>query len=281
MFREHRHSRTFNGEQVLNLESVSIEPGIDLTVILPAYNEESVVASSIARVDAFLSETGRSYEILVGDDGSRDRTAERAAATGHPAVRVIRRPHAGKGAILSACFAEARGRYTGFLDIDLEIDVQYLTIFLTHLDAGCDAVIADKSGGTENGHRRPLRRRILTAAYNRITRLVFGTPFRDHQGGMKFMRRELAQALMSLVRSPGWIWDTEVLVLAHRAGALVRQVPVHTKASPGRIAKVSWLTTSLAMAREMFILQRRIARKVPYVRLSTPQAHEVSTVNDV
>ena len=257
-----------------------IAPDIELSVVMPAWNEESVVAGSIRAVDAFLRTGGRSYEILLGDDGSSDRTAERAATADCAALRVVSRAHAGKGAILSSCFREARGRYIGFLDVDLEIRVEYLTEFLKALDGGADAVVADKSRGMAGGRRRPLRRRILTSTYNRVTRLVFRTPFRDHQGGMKFFRRELVQALMSAVRSPGWIWDTEVLVLAHRAGASVKEVSVDTASLPGRVPKVSWLTTSLAMAREMILLQRRIARRIPYIPAAMRPRPEVTAAND-
>jgi glycosyltransferase involved in cell wall biosynthesis len=236
----------------------------ELTVILPAYNEQAVVARSIARVDAFLRGTGRSYEILLGDDGSKDATVAVARATECAALRIVTRPHSGKGAILTAALREARGEYAGFIDADLEIDIAYLTEFLRLLDSGCDAVIARKTEHADPAKRRPLRRRILTAAYNATARLLFRTSYRDHQAGMKFFRRSMLRRVLPTLRSTGWIWDTEMLVSLRRAHAVVQQVPIVTSEVPGRIPKVSWLTTSLAMARELVMLRLQLlVRRAP------------------
>lgn len=234
--------------------------GPEISVILPAYNEAPVIARSVTRVDSFLRDTGRSYEILLGDDGSSDATIPNALATGCAALRVIAREHGGKGAILTASLADARGDYVGFIDADLEIDIAYLTEFLGLLDGGADAVIARKTDPLEAGRRRPLRRRVLTFLYNAAARTLFGTPYRDHQAGMKFFRRSLLQRILPSIRSHGWIWDTEVLVASRRAGATVAEVPIVTLEVPGRIPKVSWLSTSLAMSRELLILRSQVGR---------------------
>jgi dolichyl-phosphate beta-glucosyltransferase len=234
--------------------------GPELSVILPAYNEAPVIARSVERVDSFLRETGRRYEILLGDDGSTDATIPNALAAGCPALRVIAREHAGKGSILTASLSEARGESIGFIDADLEIDIAYLSEFLRLLDDGADAVIARKTDPLEAGRRRPLRRRILTFLYNAAARTLFGTPYRDHQAGMKFFRRSLLQQILPTVRSRGWIWDTEVLVAVRRTGATVAEVPIVTLEVPGRIPKVSWLSTSLAMSRELLILRSQVGR---------------------
>lgn len=233
---------------------------MDLSVILPAYNEAPVIARSVSRVDAFLRETGRSYEILLGDDGSSDATIPNALAAACPALRVIARPHGGKGAILTASLGQARGEYVGFIDADLEIDIAYLTEFLELLDAGADAVIARKTDPLEAGRRRPLRRRVLTFMYNAAARTLFGTPYRDHQAGMKFFRRALLQQVLPTIRANGWIWDTEMLVAVRRAGASVAEVPIVTLEVPGRVPKVSWLSTSLAMSRELLVLRSQVGR---------------------
>jgi len=230
----------------------------ELSVILPAYNEQAVVARSIARVDAFLRGTGRSYEILLGDDGSKDATVAVARATECPALRIVTRPHGGKGSILTAALREAKGEYAGFIDADLEIDISYLTEFLRLLDGGCDAVIAQKTEPVDPARRRPLRRRLLTVAYNATARTLFRTSYRDHQAGMKFFRRSMLRRILPGLRSTGWIWDTEVLVSLRRARAVVGQVPIVTSEVPGRIPKVSWLTTSLAMSRELLLLRLQL-----------------------
>jgi len=237
-----------------------LDTRLELSVVLPAYNEAAVIARSIERVDAFLRGTGRSYEILLGDDGSTDATVANALATGCDALRVVSRPRGGKGAILTAALSVAGGEYVGFIDADLEIDITYLTDFLVHLDAGADGVIARKTDPLEAGRRRPVRRRILTFVYNFAARTLFGTSYRDHQAGMKFFSRSLMQRVLPTIRSTGWIWDTEVLVKVRRAGAVVKEVPIVTLEVPGRVPKVSWWSTSLAMAYELLMLRYQLGR---------------------
>ena len=84
------------------------------------------------------------YEIIVVDDGSEDGTMEAVEAAGLPCVRVVRRPHRGKGAALTAGLSEATGEYVGFLDIDLEISADYLPEFVEALNDGYDVAIASK-----------------------------------------------------------------------------------------------------------------------------------------
>jgi hypothetical protein len=251
-----------DGAPVLASGSAATSPGsIELTVVLPAYNEEAVIASSVERVDSFLRARGRSYEILLGDDGSGDATIANALAVGCEALRVITKPHAGKGSILTASLSAGRGVHIGFIDADLEIDIAYLTEFLELLDRDADVVIARKTDPSAAGRQRPLKRRILTFFYNLAARSLFGTPYRDHQAGMKFFRRSLMDRILPSMVSTGWIWDTEVLVRIRRAGAVVREVPIDVLEVPGRVPKVSSFSTSLAMSRELLVLWLKLGRQ--------------------
>lgn len=227
---------------------------IDLSLILPAYNEAAIIAASVGRVDAYLLELGRRYEILVGDDGSTDGTAERASALGLSTVRVITHPHVGKGGILSACVLEATGEYIGFLDCDLEIDVGYVAEMLALLDAGHDVVIASKTLHPDHAHTRRLVRRIPTAAYNHLVRWLLGSRVSDHQAGLKVFRGASLRAIVPRVRNTGWLWDTEVLLACQRDKLRVGEIPVTTRPRPD--SKVKVVSTSWRMLRDLIALAR-------------------------
>lgn len=199
--------------------------GRSLSMILPARNEADLIGDSVRRVDAELARLGIAYEIVVSDSASDDATGERARETGLPNLRVVRSERAGKGRALSVAFAHARGTHVGFIDSDLEIDPSYIPAFVAALDAGYDAAIATKSAPAAR-RARQLRRRLGTDIYNRMVRRLLGTPYSDHQGGLKVFRREAIESVLPSVTSTGWGWDTEVLVRLDRRGCRIREVPV-------------------------------------------------------
>lgn len=225
-----------------------------LSLVVPAFNEEEVIGSSIRRIDSVLADLDLSYEIVVGDDGSSDETVERVERLGLDSVRIVRRKHRGKGAILTASLREARGAYTGFIDADLEIDIGYIDEFLSALDAGFDAAIASKNLEPELARDRKPSRRLTTAGYNFLVRRLFRTDISDHQAGFKLFRREALRAVLPEVRATGWLWDTEVLVALLDEGGRVREIPVRTESR--REGHVQVLSTSWNMLRDVWKLYR-------------------------
>ena len=225
-----------------------------LSLVVPAFNEEEVIEGSIRRIDSVLADLDLRYEIVVGDDGSSDETVERVGRLGLDSVRVVRREHRGKGAILTAALREARGAYTGFIDADLEIDIRYIGEFLTALDEGFDAAIASKNLEPELARDRKLTRRFTTAGYNFLVRRLFRTGISDHQAGFKLFRREALRAVLPKVRASGWLWDTEVLVALLDEGGRVREIPVRTESR--REGHVDVVSTSWNMFRDVWKLYR-------------------------
>ncbi len=229
-----------------------------LSIVLPAFNEAAVAAASVRAVDAALAGLGIVYEIIVADDGSEDGTADAVLATGLETIRIVRRPHRGKGSVLTAGLSETSGDYVGFLDIDLEISEEYLPAFVQALDQGYDIAIASKVLDRAESRRRPLRRRVTTAGYNWLVRRLFGTGLSDHQAGLKLFRRETLIPVLPAVRSESWLWDTEVLALCARRASRVKEIPVATR--PVRPGHVNVVSTSWDMLRNLFELKWRLWR---------------------
>lgn len=201
---------------------------MSISIAIPAYNEEGLIADTVQRVDDCLSGLGCAYEILVGDDGSSDRTGDAARSLGLPHVRVIARQHEGKGAILTASLQAATGGYLGFIDADLEIDPAHIPELVQALDDGYDAAVASKVLDATLERERSLSRRLSTRVYNGLVRLGFGSRLTDHQAGLKLFRAEALRAVLPDVRSSGWSWDTEVLVALLDRGVRIKEIPVQT-----------------------------------------------------
>jgi glycosyltransferase involved in cell wall biosynthesis len=227
-----------------------------LSLVLPAYNEASIAPGSVRAVDSVLSSLGIEYEIIVADDGSDDGTLEAAESVGLSSLRVIRKPHKGKGAALTAGLGEAKGEYVGFLDIDLEISEEYVPEFLRAVESGYDIAIASKVLDDRERRSRPLKRRITTAGYNWLVRRLFSTGLGDHQAGLKLFRREALIPILPAVESEGWLWDTEVLARAVAVGATVKEIGVATR--PVRPGHVNVVSTSWEMLTELFGLKKRL-----------------------
>ncbi len=200
-----------------------------ISLVLPARNEAPIIESTVRAVDRYLRHRRLTYEIIVGDAGSTDGTGRIVRELRLPNVRVITRAQRGKGGIISACFEHCNGSYVGFLDSDLEIDVSYVGELISALEDGYDAAIASKTLIPQYAKNRPISRRIATRVYNFLVRRLFGTPFSDHQAGLKLFRRQCILSILSTIENTEWLWDTEVLITLLRKGYRIKELPVRTR----------------------------------------------------
>jgi GT2 family glycosyltransferase len=200
-----------------------------LTVVVPAFDEAHHVRANLHAIARALVSSRRSFEILLVDDGSQDRTAAEAdlAAAEDPRIRVLRHvENRGKGAALATGCAAATGDVLVFLDADLEISPDEVLPMLARMEAErADVAVGSKylPGSSES---RPLHRVLLSRLYRVATSVLFRLPLRDTQTGLKAMRRDLARAVVPAIRTTRWAWDVELLVLAHRLGARIVSSPV-------------------------------------------------------
>jgi glycosyltransferase involved in cell wall biosynthesis len=168
-----------------------------LTVIIPALNEEETIASVVEKTRNILQNLGFSdFEILVVDDGSKDRTAERATRAG---ARVIRgSTKGGYGAALKRGFAAARGELTLILDADGTYPPEAIGLLLQELEAGADQVIAERP---LFGAASPGLRWIVKRGIHRVASYCAGVEVRDLNSGMRLLRTARLRALSPLLPS--------------------------------------------------------------------------------
>ena len=243
------------------LGECSVSGHLELSIVLPAYNEEGRIGQSLHTLDEFLRAQGIQAEILVVDDGSSDATAQaagEAASECRAPVRVISyRPNRGKGYAVRTGIAHGRGRYLGFTDADLPIDLAHIPEALDLLRAEADMVVGSKwMRGAECIGVCPLRRRAMSRALNLLTRGLLLLPFADTQCGFKFMTRELVEAVLPLLQAEGFGFDMELLYVARVLGYRIVEIPVRWQ-NPYGTSSVHPLRDGLQILREIFAIRMR------------------------
>ena len=218
-----------------------------LSLVVPCYNEEQIIQETLEKLTATLNGS-MEFELIVGNDGSSDRTAPivREIMRRVPRIRLVEgKEHLGKGAILTRSLSCAEGDVVAFIDADLEIDVQFLCALLEKIESGFDLAIGSKVLH-EDFSQRSMERRLATLIYNQLVRLFLGSKLHDHQAGLKAFRRSALLRILPLLKSEGWIWDTEMLVRAQTFGCRIAEIPVKTTYQ--RPSKVSLFKTAWDMA---------------------------------
>jgi glycosyltransferase involved in cell wall biosynthesis len=211
-------------------------PAPDLSIIVPAFNEESRIAALVEHVRSYLASTSLSWELVVVDDGSSDRTATmvEAAAVSDARIRGICAGHRGKGAAIRRGMLETRGSIRFMADADLAVSIDQLPHFLAMIHGGqADIVIGSRevAGASRVGETRG--RRVLGRLFNVAVQLIALPGIRDTQCGFKMLRAEAAGAVMPHLRIDGFAFDVEMLFVARRAGLRVREVGVQCVYEPG------------------------------------------------
>jgi len=209
---------------------MSLTSSVEISAVMPAFNEEANLEQSVGRMAAALAAQSRAFEVIVVDDGSRDGTAvllERLKAI-LPSLRVVRHPvNRGYGAALRSGFAAARYPWVFLMDADNQFDPADVAALLAR------AADADIVAGYRRQRRDPLLRRLNAWAFFMLVTILFGRLARDVNCAFKLMRRELLDRME--LHSEGALINTEVLVLARQLRARLVEVPVpHYPRTSGR-----------------------------------------------
>jgi len=232
---------------------------MDISIIIPAFNEQARIGLTLERSLAFLETRNWVYELLVVDDGSADATVKRveAIAQGHKQVRCLRNgTNRGKGYSIRHGLEKASGCFVGFMDADYKTDIAALDAAMEHLQKGYHGVIGDRSVG---GSRIAVpRRRYREWGSKTFRHLVLGViglkEFGDTQCGFKFFQAEVMRTLFAAQVAPGYMFDVEILLIAKGLGYRILPLPVEWQDDPdsrfkpfsgtmrnvGELARICW-----------------------------------------
>ncbi len=236
-------------------------PFVDLSVIVPAYNEEHRIIPTLERLHAFLSAQPLRYEILVVDDGSKDRTCEvvETAMTTIPNLALVRQlPNRGKGAAVRRGMLAARGQIRVMCDADCSMPPEQLPRLLAPIIA-CKAEIAIGSRyaeGAKTDVKQPKYRVLWSRLCNKVIQRSLVPGVRDTQCGFKAFTAEAARNLFSSATIDGWAFDLEILALARRRGFAIEEIGVEWK--DDNRSRVNPLKDMWKVIREALIIRRNI-----------------------
>jgi putative flippase GtrA len=234
-------------------------------IVVPVYNEEADLARAVQRLHAYLVERFPFRTVVtIADNGSTDRTGEiaRSLAERLPGVRLIRIERPGRGRALAQAWHGSQAEVLAYMDVDLSTDLKALLPLVAPLLSGhSDVAIGTRLSHGARVSRGP-NRELISRAYNLLLHVTLGTAFSDAQCGFKAIRRDAARLLLPWVVDTGWFFDTELLVLAERAGLRIYEVPVDWTDDPD--SRVRIVATACADLRGIRRLGWALARgRVP------------------
>src|ERR1700678_595032 len=243
-------------------------PQVD--VVVPFRNEEGDLAPSTRRrVASLLESFPFTARVTIADNGSTDATWEIAAGLARELaeVRAVQLELPGRGRALRAIWSQSDAEILAYMDVDLSTDLNALLPLVAPLLSGhSDLAIGTRLARGSRVIRGP-KREFISRSYNVLLRTLMGAEFSDAQCGFKAIRREQARALLPLTRDTGWFFDTELLVLAERAGLRIHEIPVDW--IDDLDSRVDIVATALADLRGMVRLGSGFARgtiTVPQLR---------------
>ncbi|WP_199552040.1 bifunctional glycosyltransferase family 2/GtrA family protein [Streptomyces sp. N35] len=200
-----------------------------LDVVVPVHNEEKDLEPCVRRLHAHLAETfPYGFRITIADNASTDRTPRIAAhlAESIDEVESQRLDAKGRGRALRAVWSRSDAPVLAYMDVDLSTDLNALLPLVAPLISGHSDLAIGSRLARSSRVVRGSKREFISRTYNLILRGSLRARFSDAQCGFKAIRRDVAERLLPMVEDTGWFFDTELLVLAERAGLRIHEVPV-------------------------------------------------------
>lgn len=242
--------------QECNNKNVELsEKQIDVTIVVPAYNEQKRIPDTLEKITGFCSSKAYSTEIIVVDDGSIDNTPqiveELITKCDYKDLRLIRNEHKGKAVAVRTGMLSANGDIVLFTDADLATPIEAIDDILPYFDQGYDVVIGSREGMNARRIGEPIYRHIMGRVFNWIVQSVALAGIKDTQCGFKAFRKEAAQNVFKRMKLYGpdtkiikssavTAFDVEVLFISKKLGYKIKAVPVQwtygvgTKVNPIR-----------------------------------------------
>jgi putative flippase GtrA len=198
-------------------------------IVIPVYNEQGTLERNIVRLHGYLTDSfPLTWRITIADNGSHDSTWPLASnlAAELPSVRAIRLDEPGRGRALHAAWSACNADILVYMDVDLSTELAGLYPLVAPLLSGHSDLAIGTRLANGSSVRRGRKREVISRCYNALLHGVLHARFTDAQCGFKAIRRDRARQLLPQVQDQSWFFDTELLVLAQRAGMRIHEVPV-------------------------------------------------------
>jgi len=228
-----------------------------LSVVIPTFNEEARIADSLSRVIEYLQGQDYSWEVVVADDGSTDRTVGLVgqAIVDHPNVRILQLQHRGKGWAVKNGMLAAEGEFRLLCDADLSVPIQQIERLLPPTGPMADIVLGSREADGAVRIGEPTGRHIMGRIFNRLVSSLAVPGLADTQCGFKIFRAEAVWDLFPRLTLDGFAFDVELIHLAGKRGLTYSEVGVDWYYRPQ--SKVRPLRDALAMTLDLFKIRWR------------------------
>ena len=241
-----------------------------LSLVIPAYNEEVRISSTLSQVVEYLGRQPYTWEVMVVDDGSTDATAALVEpfADETSEVQLVRVPHRGKGWAVNRGMLSASGEYRFLCDADLSMPIDQVSRFLPPEASDFDIAIGSREIAGARRVGEPHSRHVMGRVYNGLVRLLAVSGISDTQCGYKCFRGEVARELFPLLKLSGFAFDVEILFLARKRGLRVREVPIdwyYRTESRVRPLKDSWAMTCDILKMRWYHLRGKYKGRLPSI----------------
>ena len=207
-----------------------------LSVVVPAYNEQDCIAETIDKITAYLSAKPFAFEIIVVDDGSRDRTAEivNTLRDSNPNIELLKNAtNRGKGAAVKKGVLAANGEYVLFLDADYSTSIEEFDKCQPFIEEGIPVVIGSRREKESNiVVRQPWYRVYMGHTFSVMARLLLAPSIHDFTCGFKCFETATAKEIFKKQLIEDWSFDAEILHIAYRKGLQIQQVPISWENHP-------------------------------------------------
>ena len=229
-----------------------------LSIVIPAHNEEHRLPPSLAQIDGFLAAQAFAAEVIIVENGSRDRTFDVAmeCARRYPNVRVMQSPNnlRGKGLAVKQGMLAAGGDWRFICDADLSMRIDELTRFLPPETEGYDIAIASREAPGAIRVDEPEYRHLMGRVNNFIIKAAAINDYEDTQCGFKLFSGPVADDLFTVQRMNGIGFDVELLFIAKKRGYRVKEVPITWHYDPYSTMRL-W-DDSVRMLQEIWQIRR-------------------------
>lgn len=232
----------------------------ELSIVIPAYNEETLIVNTLESLRSYMATRDEPYEIIVVDDGSDDKTAESIqdwqTQTNADLQLLINHKNMGKGFSIRRGALESRGQFVIFIDADLPYELYAIEDFLRALKSGNDLAVGSRVLPGSEVRGVPLYRHIAGQVFSWMVQATLFTGLPDTQCGFKSFRSDAAKDIFRRTSIDGFGFDVEMLFVARKLKFAIQPVPVHMLEHRQR-SRVRLFSDSLRMFSNLFTIRLR------------------------
>ncbi len=215
-------------------------------VVVPVFNEEERLPEGMMILSRFLQErmTEHHWRIVIADNGSTDSTpsVSEMLAQRYPGITYTYIPQKGRGRAIRTAWLQSNADIVSYMDVDISTSLNQFPRLVRAVERDYHIAMGSRFARGADV-KRSMKREVVSRSYSLMIKSLFFLPFNDYQCGFKAFRRDAAQALLPLVKNDHWFFDTELLIIAAKAGYRIREIPVQwveDRRSKVRVVSTAW-----------------------------------------